>query len=379
MKKYLMLIAIVVSATALLYGAWDNDLPGDNQVWNNAAGSIRDNFDALEVELGIDLAEAHPYFQGSAPSKKPDGSTALDEDDHGRLWIDSDDNNIYILTDYSVPTWTASSSADSVSASDATFTLTNTDEEDTDGGRQGRFIAKGEQASGAASTLGYLDFSHDGTGDDQKGKFAIVLNDGDDDNAPSKTAITYLSTGLIDADNSLSVLDEDDMVSDSASVVATQQSIKAYVDAQGVVQIVNSQTGAVATVSTLMINDDSIPQNTEGDQYMTLAITPTSATNALVINVLINCAANSGTTLIGALFQDTTANALAAGWTRMFSGDEPEHINITYYMLAGTTSETTFKVRAGGTTGTFTFNGTGAARKLGGILMSSITIMEIEL
>jgi hypothetical protein len=47
-------------------------------------------------------------------------------------------------------------------------------------------------------------------------------------------------------------------------------------------------------------------------------------------------------------------------------------------MDAGTTSETTFKVRAGGEeAGTTTFNGVGGARKYGGVLASSITITEI--
>ena len=51
------------------------------------------------------------------------------------------------------------------------------------------------------------------------------------------------------------------------------------------VQVVNTQTGAVATGTTVMPIDDTIPQNTEGDQYMTLAITPTHASNKLLIEV----------------------------------------------------------------------------------------------
>jgi hypothetical protein len=51
----------------------------------------------------------------------------------------------------------------------------------------------------------------------------------------------------------------------------------------------------------------------------------------------------------------------------------------THYMAAGTTSATTFKVRIGAvTSGTITFNGIGSARKLGGVLASSITITEIK-
>ena len=150
----LLLISLVISS----FSAWDNDKPADNQTWNTAAASIRDNWDALEVEFGIDLAEAHPYYQSAFPTTKPDGSTALDVDDNGRIWIDSDDSTIYILTDYSVPTWTSASAASGVTSSDATFILQNTDEEDSDGGRQSRFISKGEQSGGEATTLGYIEF-----------------------------------------------------------------------------------------------------------------------------------------------------------------------------------------------------------------------------
>jgi hypothetical protein len=47
-------------------------------------------------------------------------------------------------------------------------------------------------------------------------------------------------------------------------------------------------------------------------------------------------------------------------------------------MTAGTTSETTFRVRAGpsNTTYTLTFNGYNSARYFGGVMASSITITE---
>lgn len=222
-------LALIVLLTFGM-GAWNNDKPADSDAWDDAAGYVRANNDALEVELGIDLAEAHPYFQSTAPTKKPDTSTALDVDDNGRMWIDSDDNSIYVLTDYSGPTWTSLSAAANITTSDATFTLQNTDEEDSDAGRQSRFISKGEQSGTEVTTLGYIEFSHDGTSDDEKGQFVIKLNDGDDTNSPSKQPIGYLSTGKIDVSNSLSVLDEDDLTSDDDEVLATQQSIKAYVD-----------------------------------------------------------------------------------------------------------------------------------------------------
>jgi len=146
-----------------------------------------------------------------------------------------------------------------------------------------------------------------------------------------------------------------------------------------VVQVVNYQTGEVATGTTQTPIDDTIPQNNEGDQYMTLAITPKSATNILKIDVVWNGSSNIAPSFIAALFQDDTANALAASWGVIYSAaNQPCQIVFTHWMVAGTTSETTFKVRVGCTSaGTTTFNGLAGGRIFGGVMASSITITEI--
>ena len=148
----------------------------------------------------------------------------------------------------------------------------------------------------------------------------------------------------------------------------------------GVVQVVNTTTGAVATGTTTMPQDDTIPQNSEGDEYMTLAITPKDATNKLKIDVVWHgsSGASSGIMVAG-LFQDSTAGALASGSGGTHdAANDMQHIYFTHYMTAGTASETTFKVRVGfNASGTTTFNGAGGSRRLGGNFASSITITEI--
>lgn len=142
------------------------------------------------------------------------------------------------------------------------------------------------------------------------------------------------------------------------------------------IQVVNISTGAVATGSTVIPFDDTIPQNTEGDEYFTLAITPTKSTNLLKIEVLINLFTSSGDELTAALFQDATANALTAS---SIPGVSFGQIKLIHYMTAGTTSSTTFKVRAGANSaGTTTVNGANGARKLGGVSISSMTITEVK-
>ena len=151
--------------------------------------------------------------------------------------------------------------------------------------------------------------------------------------------------------------------------------------ASGVAQTVNVQSGAVATGTTTIPADDTIPQNTEGTEFMTLAITPTSAANVLQISVVfVGSTHTASRTLAVALFQDTTANALAAAAVSFGSGDADflKEVTFTYRMVAGTTSPTTFKVRAGvETSGTVTFNGSNGAGYYGGVLSSSITIQEV--
>lgn len=143
-------------------------------------------------------------------------------------------------------------------------------------------------------------------------------------------------------------------------------------------QVVNTQTGAVATGSTTIPFDDTIPQNTEGDEYMTLAVTPGNVNNKLRIDVVFTCAVSALASVAVALFQDSNANAIAVSTpARVEAAGVMVTAAFTHYMTAGTVSATTFKVRAGPSAGTLTFNGSGGARRFGGVMASSITITEI--
>ncbi len=150
------------------------------------------------------------------------------------------------------------------------------------------------------------------------------------------------------------------------------------VDNQQVVQVVHTETlGMTTGVVEFPAPDDTIPQITEGDEYMTASITPKDATNRLVIEVLGSFSHTSaGTPLIMCLFQDAIANALAVSSTKI---DILETISLRHEMAAGGTSAITFRIRAGrsGTdAGTTTFNGTGGAREYGGVVRSHIRITE---
>ena len=142
------------------------------------------------------------------------------------------------------------------------------------------------------------------------------------------------------------------------------------------VQVRRNQTGAVATGATAIPNDDTIPQNTEGVEFMTQAITPRSAINILEVHHIGLYSQSTTETIIAALFQDSTANALAATSSSQ-SGNYQLVSNLNHSMVAGTTSTTTFKIRAGAGSATTTFNGSSGARKFGGVSASSLRVAEI--
>lgn len=149
-----------------------------------------------------------------------------------------------------------------------------------------------------------------------------------------------------------------------------------------IIQVVETQDSAVATGTTVMPYDDTIPQNTEGNEFLTVDITPTNANNFLEIEAVVNIANSNATDvrLLAALFQDSTANALAAAQAaRVATANGSAQIVLRYRMLAGTTSLTTFKIRAGGSgAGTTTFNGSAGSRVFGGVMASSLRVKEVS-
>lgn len=166
----------------------------------------------------------------------------------------------------------------------------------------------------------------------------------------------------------------DVLTSNGAGALPTFQ---ANSGASKVVQVVNTIVSAVSSSSATIPDDDTIPQSGEGAQLMTLAITPTNVNNKLRIDVVVMLSSNTANRNAAALFQDATANALAAGTACIFNSGDMQCLSFTHYMTAGTVSATTFKVRGGGMqAGTMTFNGEGGARIFGGKMASSITITE---
>ena len=143
-------------------------------------------------------------------------------------------------------------------------------------------------------------------------------------------------------------------------------------------QIVYAETTAASTGTTVMVNDDSIPQKTEGIEAITLAITPVSSTSRLVITGSILLYTTAAGMKIWAIFKDDGADAIWAGAWQDSDGSMMS-LPVHFTEISGSTTERTYKVRIGLTASyTGTLNGQSGSRRFGAIPKTNLQITEIE-
>lgn len=146
-----------------------------------------------------------------------------------------------------------------------------------------------------------------------------------------------------------------------------------------VVQTQHSQSGAVATGTTTAPHNDTAMTSTQGDQYMSQAITPTSAANVLEIDHLGVYSNSAGAYFSVGLFQDAFTPALAVIFHSTFFNLTEGVVPLVHRMVASATAARTLKIRAGNSgAGTTTFNGNTGARTGGGVMASHLKITEFS-
>jgi hypothetical protein len=145
------------------------------------------------------------YEGTSAPSNRPDAATALADNayDRGRLWLD-DNYDPPVLKRWDGSAWEVLGRY-LFDAASLELILHNGVEEDADGGRESLIRFKGEQSGGELSTLAIIEASHDGASDDQKGQLVIKVNDGDDNDAPSLTALAIDAAAAVTLGGALAI------------------------------------------------------------------------------------------------------------------------------------------------------------------------------
>lgn len=147
-----------------------------------------------------------------------------------------------------------------------------------------------------------------------------------------------------------------------------------------VVQSVIAEYTANADLTGTIPGDDTIPQNTEGVEFLTATITPKSASNKLRVKFqgVVSIGATDGAAAV-ALFRDSTANAISAAIVWISIGTGASQIVIEKEVTANSTSSTTFKLRAGNSAGvTVRFNGQTSGRLFGGVMATTLVIEEIQ-
>ncbi len=145
----------------------------------------------------------------------------------------------------------------------------------------------------------------------------------------------------------------------------------------------STSSSTTATTTSEIPQDNTIPQNTEGAEYTQIATTYTvkQSTSLLEVIVILSVFLNSNTagTIAGAIFRDTTANAVAASLYTSSSADHASTFTIRAIVAADSTGATTFKFRFGTSVGTNTarIGQSSGVTFFGGVGLNSMTIREI--
>lgn len=163
----------------------------------------------------------------------------------------------------------------------------------------------------------------------------------------------------------------------SAGQILTSNGIGALPTFQGtaILQQVRTNKVTLQSITSSIPNDDTKPQITEGDQVLSLAITPKSSTSVLVIE-FIAMGTTSGTAFVTtALFEAANTNAIQVS-VLSSSGAAWATWNLLKYVTSGTTSAQTYSVRMGISANTLNINGFGGARFYGGSAETELIITE---
>ena len=161
------------------------------------------------------------------------------------------------------------------------------------------------------------------------------------------------------------------------NVTTIQDSAAAFEHAR-LVQVVTSSYNTHTTTTTTVPADNTVPLITEGVELLTLAITPTNASNTLIIKWDVPIDTNSSTGRDSyTLFKDS-GTCLAICIKEQPSSGYGSGLSMTHVIAAGSTSEQTFRIRfACNGSGTAEINGIGGA-VYGGTSHAVLTIMEIR-
>lgn len=140
-----------------------------------------------------------------------------------------------------------------------------------------------------------------------------------------------------------------------------------------------AQYTAFDSTTAVVPYDDTIPQSSEGKEFMSVDITPKAATNLLEISVSAFFVPQIQNNVIASLFRGSDTDCFAMAFYRNTGANAPAYSAFHGIIAAGTTSALTIHFRAGGQgAGTLDFNGDTGVRKFGASNKSSISVREYK-
>lgn len=137
----------------------------------------------------------------------------------------------------------------------------------------------------------------------------------------------------------------------------------------------NSSTSSGSTTTTIPL-DNTIPQSSEGVELITLAaVTPSSASNTIAVELAVILSVSSTQSPIIALFLDSNTNATAASYHSINTG----YANLVRacFLIPSWSGSKDIKIRIGAQSGTLYWNRSTTTDLMGGV--SSTVLVATEL
>ena len=148
-----------------------------------------------------------------------------------------------------------------------------------------------------------------------------------------------------------------------------------------VVQTAYGEYTANSNLTTVIPQDDTIPQNTEGTEIINLSITPRFATSLVLARFQTFGSVGAGAApgnISAALFRDSVVNALAATGVYIDIGNSKRPLILEFQDSPATTSTVAYKIRVGPDAGTARLNGIALNRQYGGAAHATLVLQEIR-
>jgi hypothetical protein len=159
---------------------------------------------------------------------------------------------------------------------------------------------------------------------------------------------------------------------------------------KGVIAASYAELNTTGTGTTDLPFDDTIPQNTEGDEILTVTHNRVSASSQLYVSAKTWLGEDSNVSVVilgAALFQDAIADAIDVN----YNADSPNgefgaslqahELTLGAKVASGSTGNTTFKLRVGlagaGAAANCRWNGVNGGRKGGGAMKTFIQVLEV--